>query len=213
MLRFKIVILFLFLVGFSSFSQEFKAGAIGGATFSQVHGDNYVGFNKIGLVGGLYVSRQFADIWAGQLEIVYKQKGSRHNPNESKGDFNLYKLNFDYMEVPLLVKVDVNDFSFEAGAAFGVLINSKEEDQYGTLISDYPFEDYELSGLLGVNYQFHPRMFVNLRWSYAFTRVRKAYGGAFDNQKPPHWMDGKYGQYNHLVSLSLYYEFESLFGN
>ncbi len=194
-------------------SQDFKAGAIGGATFSQVQGDTYAGFNKIGIVGGLYVSRSFTDIWAGQFEIVYKQKGSRHNPNESKGDYTIYKLNFDYIEVPLLAKLRLNDILFEGGASLGLLINSSEEDQYGEISSIYPFEDYELSGLVGVGYQFHPKMYVNLRWSHAFTRVRKAYGGALDNQKPLHWMDGKLGQYNQSISLTLYYEFNSLLSN
>ena len=207
------IITILVAFAFSVQAQDFKAGALGGATFSQVHGDNYVGFNKIGILGGLYVSRSFGKDWAAQMEIVYKQKGSRHQPNESKGDYNLYKLSFDYLEVPLLAKMNMNNISFEGGFAISAMINSKEEDQYGPIESIYPFQDFEVSGLLGINYQFHPKMFVNLRWSYAITRVRKAYGGAFDDQKPPHWMDGKYGQYNHLVSFSLYYEFESLFNH
>ncbi len=210
--KYKVIILLL-LISLKGLAQEFKAGAIGGATFSQVHGDSYVGFNKIGLVTGLYVSRSIGQEWAGQFEIVYKQKGSRHNPNESKGDYTQYKLSFDYLEVPVLAKHHMKKFTIEAGVAFGFLISSSEEDQYGKLESEYPFEDYEMSGIVGINYHFHDKMFLNFRWSYAMTRVRKAYGGAFDHQKPPHWMDGKFGQYNHLVSLCLYYEFERLFSN
>ncbi len=208
--------LFLFisafvLISISVNSQEFKAGAIGGATFSQVHGDSYVGFNKMGLVTGLYVSRSLNPDWGAQFEIVYKQKGSRHNPNESTGDYNLYKLSFDYIEIPLLVKLNMTKVSLEAGVAFGILINSKEEDQYGIVEASIPFEDYEFSGIIGVNYHFYNRLYANLRWSYSFTRVRKAYGGEYDDQYLTHWMDGKFGQYNHVVSLSVYYEFEKLF--
>lgn len=213
MLKKILAIIFISLITLSSKAQEFKAGAIAGAAFSQVEGDTYAGFNKIGIVGGLYVSRWFGDIWAGQFEIVYKQKGSRHSPNETKGDYTLYKLNLNYIEVPLLAKFRVNDLMFEAGGAFGTLIHSSEENEYGTVNSIYPFEDFEMSGLVGVSYQFHPRMLVNLRWSTAFTRARKAYGGAFDHQKPVKWLGGKFGQYNHSVSLSVYYEFERMFGN
>lgn len=208
-----LILLFISLSTLGGKAQEFNAGAVAGATFSQVEGDTYAGFNKIGMVGGLYVNRWFSDIWAGQFEIVYKQKGSRHSPNESKGDYTLYKLNLNYIEVPLLAKLRVNDLMFEAGGSLGVLIHSSEEDQYGMVNSIYPFEDYELSGLVGVSYQFHPRMLVNLRWSSAFTRVRKAYGGAFDHQKPVKWLGGKFGQYNHSISLSVYYEFERMFVN
>ncbi|SMO60599.1 Outer membrane protein beta-barrel domain-containing protein [Saccharicrinis carchari] len=208
-----LLILTLGLFLFDSYAQEFKAGAIAGAAFSQVEGDTYTGFNRIGLAGGLYVSRSFSELWEGQLEIVYKQKGSRHTPNESKGDYSLYKLNLNYIEVPLLVKLKVNEISFEAGAAFGTLIHSSEEDENGTITSIYPFEDHELSGIVGVSYKFRPRMLVNLRWSAALTRARKAYGGAFDHQKPVKWLGGKFGQYNHCFSLSLYYEFEGFMGN
>ncbi len=208
-----LIIAFVILFTLSGKAQEFKAGAIAGAAFSQVEGDTYTGFNKIGIVGGLYVNRWFNDVWAAQFEIVYKQKGSRHSPNESKSDYTLYKLNLNYMEVPLLAKLRVNDLMFEVGGAFGALIHSSEEDENGTINASYPFEDYEISGLAGISYQVYPRMLVNLRWSYAFTRARKAYGGKYDWQPPAKWMDGKFGQYNHSVSLSVYYEFGRMFAN
>lgn len=213
MLKKLLIIAFVALITLSGKAQEFKAGAIAGAAFSQVEGDTYTGFNKIGIVGGLYVNRWFSDIWAGQFEIVYKQKGSRHSPNESKGDYTLYKLNLNYIEVPLLAKLSVNDLMFEAGGSYGVLIHSSEENEHGKVIASYPFEDYEMSGLVGISYRVYPRMLINLRWSTAFTRARKAYGGAFDHQKPVKWLGGKFGQYNHSVSLSVYYEFERMFGN
>ncbi|WP_075590395.1 porin family protein [Labilibacter marinus] len=211
----KITILFIALLIITSLhtsAQDFKAGAVGGMTFSQVDGDTYAGFNKLGVVAGLYVEREFSELWSAQFEIVYKQKGSRHNPNESIGDYTKYQLDFGYVEVPIIAKIHVKKFSFEAGVSLGSLIHSYEGDQYGELPeSIYPFEDFEFSSITGINYQFHPRMYMNLRWSYAFTRVRKAYGGDFDDQKPPHWGDGKYGQYNHVASFSIYYEFGDIF--
>ncbi len=209
----KITLLVLILVSQLVQAQDFKAGAIGGAVFSQVDGDSYAGFNKLGLVTGLYVSRSFNNIWSGQFEIVYKQKGSRYNGDETIGDYSIYKLNLDYIEVPVLLKMQVDDFSFEGGVAFGTLINSLEEDEYGALGRTVPFEDFELSSLIGVNYQFHKKMYANLRWGYSLTRARKAYGGEFDNQPLPHWKDRKFGQYNHTISLSVYYEFDKLFSD
>lgn len=205
-----LIIAFVILFTLSGKAQGFKAGAIAGAVFSQFEGDTYGGFNKIGIVGGLYVNRWFNDVWAAQFEIVYKQKGSRHSPNESKNDYTLYKLNLNYMEVPLLAKLKVNDFMFEAGGAFGVLIHSSEENEDGTLNFTYPFEDYEMSGIVGINYNFHPRMLVNLRWSYGFTRARR---GVYDIQPRPQWVNLKIGEYNHSVSLSVYYEFGRMFVN
>lgn len=206
-----IIILLIIVLPSELIAQDFKAGLTGGAVFSQVDGDTYEGFNKLGLVGGLYVSRSFTEQWLGQFEIVYKQKGSLHNPNESTNDYTKYKLNLDYIEIPVIAKLRVNKFAFEGGASLGMLMNSSEEDEYGEIGATVPFEDYEWCSIVGVNYQFHEQMFVNIRWSYSLNRVRKAYGGDFDNQKPPHWRDGKYGQYNHSISVSVYYELDKLF--
>ncbi|TLX77779.1 PorT family protein [Labilibacter sediminis] len=207
----KILIIVLIICPLSIKAQDFKAGMLAGGVFSQVDGDSYAGFNKLGLVTGLYVSREFSDIWSGQFEIVYKQKGSRHNPNESIEDYTKYKLNLNYIEVPVMAKIKVNKFSFEGGVTMGMLINSLEEDEYGDVGATVEFEDFEWGSLVGVNYQFHEKMYANIRWAYSLSRVRKAYGGDFDDQKPPHWRDGKFGQYNHSVSLSVYYEFDKLF--
>lgn len=209
----QVIILLMMISPLKLIAQDFKAGVIGGAVFSQVDGDTYEGFNKLGLVAGLYVSRSLSEQWLGQFEIIYKQKGSLHNPNESINDFTKYKINLDYIEIPVIAKLHVNKFSFEGGAAFGMLITSSEEDEYGDVGATVPFEDFEWSSIVGINYQFYEKMFVNIRWSYSLSRVRKAYGGDFDNQKPPHWRDGKFGQYNHSISVSVYYELDKLFNS
>jgi len=210
----KLIILLLFILPpLGAIAQDFNAGVIGGAVFSQVDGDTYEGFNKLGLTCGLYVSRSFTEQWMGQFEIIYKQKGSLHNPNESVNDYTKYKLKLNYIEIPVVAKLKVKKFAFEGGAAFGMLINSSEEDEYGEIATTVPFEDYEWSSIVGVCYQFNEKMFADIRWSYSFTRVRKAYNGDFDSQKPSHWRDGKLGQYNHSVSISIYYEFDKLFNS
>lgn len=201
------------LISLNSIAQDFKAGAIAGATFAQVDGDTYGGFNKIGIVGGLYVSRLITEHWAGQLEIVYKQKGSRHIPDYERDNYALYKLNLDYLEAPLLAKYEINNFLLEAGVAMGTLINSLEEDQNGSVNSTIPFRNFELSSIAGVSYPVYKNILLNLRWSYGITRARKASAGVFDIQMPQYWLHGKLGQYNNTVSFSVCYEFERMFGN
>lgn len=212
----KIFILGAIIITLSNLSvigQDFKAGILGGTVFSQVDGDYYTGFFKPGLVGGLYVSRPINNDWLAQFEIVYKQKGSLYNGNESIGDYSQYKMALEYMEVPILIKLFLNSVALEGGFTFGKLLSYTEEDEFGDLDATIEFEDFEWGSLVGVNYQIHDQMHINIRWCYSISRIRKAYGGEYDDAVLLHWSDKKMGQYNHSVSFSLYYELDKLFTN
>jgi hypothetical protein len=67
--------------------QRFNAGIKAGVSTTQVSGDTYSGYNKAGLVGGAFVRGIMNEKWTGQFEIMYIQKGSRHNGNPDKGDY------------------------------------------------------------------------------------------------------------------------------
>lgn len=58
-------------------SQNFKGGLIGGLTASQVDGDSYAGFDKLGIHGGVFVNTGFSELWGFQLEIKYAGRGAR----------------------------------------------------------------------------------------------------------------------------------------
>src|SRR5688572_11278489 len=96
------------LLSCAAFSQQFKAGLLGGIVTSQVDGDTYAGYNKAGLFGGAFVSKRISpeSRWTALFEITYIQKGSRKVPHPDRGDYVDYKLKLDYAEVPLLLKYD-----------------------------------------------------------------------------------------------------------
>ena len=60
--------------------QEFGGGVSLGASTSQVAGDRLGGFNKIGLLAGVFTNIKIKEKLAFQFEIIFIQKGSR-NPN------------------------------------------------------------------------------------------------------------------------------------
>ena len=68
----------LLLVSLDTKAQTFKPGVLVGLVTSQVGGDGYSGFNKLGLTFGGYVRYQLSDNWSTQFEIAYVQKGSRN---------------------------------------------------------------------------------------------------------------------------------------
>ncbi|WP_282036021.1 porin family protein [Saccharicrinis aurantiacus] len=208
------VVLVIICIGFAKLNaQDFRAGILGGAVFSQIDGDNYAGFNKPGFALGMYAARQINPHWLAQFEILYTQKGAKNDPNTASlgTSTEIYKASLDYIEIPLFARYYLNKFSFDAGVSYGVLVRSKEEDQYGEIDAN-PFEDHEWATLIGVNYQINSRLYASVRWAYSITRIRKAYEGEYDWQPHPIW-GNKFGQYNHNVSVMLHYQFEKLFAS
>jgi hypothetical protein len=188
-------------------AQEFYAGPVVGASFSQIDGDAYSGYNKLGLVVGGFVGRQISEHWKTQLEIVYVQKGSRATPDIEAGDYSDYLADLKYIQFPLTMQLITGKFQFEGGLCFGSLLSSNEE-AYGAPIPEQdqiPFKNTEWSTVWGFSYHITDQLMINCRFNYSLLRVREPYGGSVPVYDP-HWDLKKPGQYNNVVCLSLYYD-------
>ena len=64
-------------------AQRFNGGVLIGLSASQVDGDTYAGFDKVGLQGGVFVNTKFNNAWGAQMELKYNAKGARKKTNES----------------------------------------------------------------------------------------------------------------------------------
>ena len=120
---------FLLLLNFSvAFGQKadgFHAGFLGGLVASQVDGDNYAGYNRLGIQFGGFTNFMINEDWGGQVEIKYIQKGSKH---QSQKHGTYFELKFDYVEVPLLVNYQFDEkISFEGGLGVAYLIRALED--------------------------------------------------------------------------------------
>lgn len=180
--------------------RRFTAGGKIGVSSSQVSGDDLAGFNKAGLTAGLFSSVLFSKKWTAQFELLFIQKGSKYVAHPDLGDPNYYRLQLNYLEVPVLLQYHYKRFTFEAGPGFGYLINYKEEDESGD-IGDYrPFNKSEISYHLGINYQIH-HLGVNVRYSNSISSIRDHLSGAQTLRNP--------GQQNTVLQLA----FSITFGN
>ena len=210
-----ILILFSCLNIFSD-AQDFRAGPLGGFSFSQVDGDKYSGFNKIGLNVGAFVTRHINDKWDLQLDIAYTQKGSRQAPDIKKGIEDDFMIYLAYIQFPIVGRFRYKQVSFEIGGSIGTLINSKEEWD-GQNIEDVPgaepvsFKNMEYASIIGFNYHFNDQLWINGRLTYSYNRIRIPYDGEFDIYSPkPHWLSRKPGEYNNCFIVSVYYSINKL---
>jgi len=148
----------------------FDAGFSAGFNFSQVDGDDLAGFNKLGINAGPIVHVNFSKNWSASLELLYSQKGARTKPNTI--NFNTYALALDYAEVPILANYnDKNRLIFQAGLAYGRLINIKEEINGITLSNTY--YDDELSYIIGGTFLIGEKKHwgVNVRYQGSITTI------------------------------------------
>jgi hypothetical protein len=202
----KIAMTLIFIVFSSSiFAQKFEGGLLAGFNGSQVRGDFSNGFHKLGIVGGVWVQRDINEkfYWSG--EIKFNQKGSRINPNNKNG-YLLYIYRLNYIDMPILVGYKYNDFlSFFGGLSFGYLLSSTITDNYGVNpnFSSSNLHSYEIGMFVGAKVNFDK--IVERDWARKFKLDLRYQFSAMSIYSVNKLFYSPYGQFNSLISTSLYY--------
>jgi len=171
------LIAILFFVSFfttvvSSYGQAFKGGAAGGIVGSQVAGDTYSGYNKLGAYAGLWISLDLSERSSLKTELSYFQKGSRHNPDEKRQDFTIYIMRLGYIEMPFLYQYHLKSkIILEAGPSFSYLLHSYEsldkiELSYGK------FKLFNPSFMAGIGFPLNEKISAYLRMDSSVLSIR-----------------------------------------
>ncbi|MFA8299030.1 MAG: outer membrane beta-barrel protein [Hyphomicrobiales bacterium] len=194
-------LLFLTLSSISSlvFAQKFSGGVIGGVTASQVAGDNYSGYLKPGINVGTWLGLELTERSSLQMELSYIMKGSLFSV--TKSDQLSYKLNLNYLQVPVLFQYRILDkIQVEGGLAASFLISHYEEYDKQELESEN-FKAISLSFLFGVSYQITDRVKLALMTNNDLTPIRKVGVRGSGTTR----FGGDHGQFNDLLVFNLYY--------
>lgn len=127
-------------------AQEFEGGLLCGISASQIDGDDYGGYHKIGLTAGAFLKRELGDNWLTQFEMRYMQKGAAWY----EGD---YIITLNYIELPFLVQKKIKEkYIPELGIAPSVFV-------YGINASNHiksrleHYRKFNMDIRLGMNYQ------------------------------------------------------------
>jgi hypothetical protein len=191
-------ILWLALPALFTHSQNFEGGVLVGLTASQIDGDAYRGYNKVGLQGGGWVRRMFTYTLGGQMEIRYVQKGALKRNTVDDPTYRRTALH--YIDVPLVAQYVYNkSVVFELGISPEVLIAAKQEDENGSLpIPDPQFNFFTMSATAGIGYRFLEILSVHFRFSYSILPIRAHPSGQtyLLNQ----------GHYSNVLNIALYYQ-------
>jgi hypothetical protein len=181
----------------------------GGCSPSQVHGDAYSGFNKIGVMGGIGVESVFSEKMAMNLSFLFIQKGAQKNQNPDKGDYSAYYLNLNYLEVPLIITYSQKKFLFDAGISAGYLINYYEASEAGNFTGLFPFQKFEYSVKIGLGYHINKKWFVNFRSSNSFitTRPNRIKQAVYYNNIIARTFNK--GYYNNIIEFTISYRIKT----
>jgi hypothetical protein len=199
-------------VAANSYAQEeerkvFSGGLIPGANFTQVDGDSYYGYHKIGLNVGGTVYVHFTGTFGASMELIYTQKGSRAETVEESpysGTYvSQYHINVNYVEVPITFHYIIRKYDFEAGAAYARLVGSREWAYTDIPINIDPvinsFNNFDIEYVFGAGRKLYKRLYANFRFQYSITSIRPL------GSIPPGYSWGVDGQYNNIISLRVIY--------
>lgn len=203
------VFLFLF-ISFHVSAQEFYGGVLAGFNGSQVEGDLTSGFNKMGLMAGVWTQRDFSEKFYWGMELKINQKGSRIMPTTRNGNWKyVYRLN--YIDLPVLVGYHYKPYlSFFTGLSYGYLFNKNGYNSFGvdpTVAYDY-ISDWEMGMFAGIKVDFE--RLVEQEWARKFMlETRFQYSLlSIDNAHDFFTYYLSIGQYNNVISTVLYYRID-----
>ncbi len=183
-------------------AQRILGGISVGMNLTQVDGDEYYGFHKVGLNVGPMVIVPFGKNkkWSVSMELLYSQKGSHHGGNT---DTTTYNFKLDYLEIPVLLHfTDKKIISGGIGFSYGQLVNQKEDTSYYVQpITGLSKSDISLIADLQI--RIWNRLWADLRYQYTVVRLREVQVTDPTN-KTNTWTRN---QFNNVISIRLTWVF------
>ncbi|MGB1217258.1 MAG: porin family protein [Saprospiraceae bacterium] len=169
-----LLVLFISIFPVLIYAQEdgeslFRGGILGGFNASQLDGDSYRGYDKLGASVGLGVKYKLPGkkISLG-MEILYNMRGSVES---LKVNDIQDKIKLDYIDIPVWMAYREWNIDFQGGLFWGRLINVKTE-----LLGLYEPENFkkiDVGLFLGATYHINDNFGASLRFTRSFINLMK----------------------------------------
>jgi hypothetical protein len=179
-------------------AQSVNFGIKAGANLSNLAGDlisQDLYKNRFGFHGGAMVNVGLLadDLLAVQLEALYSQKGFNYAAQEYQGLLGTYRttghVRYNYLDVPLLLRVKTNGIFFEAGPQYSYLFSiaaSRTQSYNGNVLSTLTggtsdldrVKRNELGYAAGLGFQTEAGLLVGLRYNGTFNSYARDFRNA-----------------------------------
>ncbi len=172
-------------------AQGIRFGVKAGANLSNLAGDlvNQDQYkNRWGFQGGVMVNFGLGDIVSIQPEVLYSQKGFKYADQQFTLLGSTYRntgnVRYDYLDVPVLVRVRAAGIFFELGPQYSYLMNvsaNRTQTINGTVVSSASSSTSNLDNVRrnelgyvgGLGYEASNGVMLGVRYSGAFTDFAK----------------------------------------
>ncbi|TPG58973.1 porin family protein [Hymenobacter nivis] len=181
----------------SAQAQGIRLGVKAGANLSNVSGNlnnQDIYKNKFGFVGGVMLNVGLIDkVLSLQPEVLFSQKGFKYADNSFTflGNTNRFSGNrtYNYIDVPVLLKVRAAGLFFEAGPQYSYLLNVRDNANYSvngnTVTSSAANQNLdnvrrnEIGYAAGLGYEASNGFLIDVRYNGSFTDFAKdGYNGS-----------------------------------
>ena len=175
----------------TTYAQGITGGLKAGMNIANLHGDGVEGFgyeSKMGFCAGGFITFKVANIIAIQPEILYTQKGTKWE-EEFVGETWKITYNFNYLEIPILLKVImpiqgmIKPHLF-VGPYFAYNLTAKVKTRYNGLDFDEVIKDSDFGAVFGGGIDFGlpaGKIVFDARYSLGLTTIDEEGSSAVKN--------------------------------
>ncbi len=161
MKKFAAVVILAFL-GFSMQAQGIDIGVKAGVNFATLSDASGLE-NRTGFVAGAFVGFKLSDKVGVQGELLYSQQGA---------ELDLGEFDLDYVNIPVFLKYFVSSgLNIQLGPQFGFLVNDETRTVLGNVIQNIEVNDFDVSALVGVGYDFPMGLRIDGRYNFGLSDV------------------------------------------
>lgn len=161
----------------------FFGGLALGMNSSQIDGDTYAGFHKVGINAGVSSFVKLKPKLYANLEILFSQKGAKNVYNYNSPQVGsvpvIYTAKLNYVEIPLMLQYEVQERVFGGvGLSYNRLFSESEsidEVMPNSINRRNPnFKNQDINLLVSAQYQLSGNLFVRARYQYSVASIRAA---------------------------------------
>ncbi len=147
----------LFIITSLACLGQSSLGLKGGINFSKLGGDVQDADFKLGPNFGLFASRSINDNLALRTELFFSHQGA--NIGEAKA-------NYSYINLPVLLQIQMTSGQFFIGPQAGLLINGRLKEDGDKENITASLNNLDVSGVIGVMFPASEKIWYDFRFSY-----------------------------------------------
>ena len=159
-------------------------GFKGGYNYSSFNGEVAKDNSLKGLSGfyvGALLELPLGDVISLQPEVIYSRQGAAWEkdynvPILGKGNLK-NDLRLDYLNIPVMAKVNLGPLFLQGGVQFGFLVSKPEIGNYianvriGSLLDKDSYNSFDFGVGAGLGFNLNRRLFVEARYTHSLTNI------------------------------------------